>query len=73
MDLNENAEWYVRAMVTRGIMALEQSNHDGRKWLAGEGKDAAVSFRQSVEGMIAYQEQMLAEARQYIPMELLPR
>lgn len=70
MELNDNQQWYVRSMVIRGIMALEDNIAEGKKYLE---TDPPETFRQSVEGMVAYSEQLLREAKDYIPEELQPR
>lgn len=69
ITLDENARWYVRSMVFRGMQSIESDIAEGRKYL--EGDQVPATFRASIEGMIAYQEQLLREAKQYIPENLL--
>jgi hypothetical protein len=70
MELGENARWYVRIAINRGIMTTEESIALAEETL--EKLDADSPVRDSIEGMLAYNKQMLREMRQYIPPELLP-
>jgi len=65
--MDENERYYVRAAVGRGMMQLERDIEEGKRYLA---TDPPATFRQSIEGMVAYNEQMLREMKQYIPEEL---
>lgn len=66
--LDESQRWYTRAMVIRGMVALEQDIEAANEMLDKE--EIPGSIRASLKGMKAYNEQLLDEARQFVPGEL---
>lgn len=69
LELGDNALWYVRAAIARGLQSIENDNEKVRKELANN-PDIAPTFREMGEGMLRYNEQMLREMKQFIPDEL---
>ena len=65
------ANFYVRSAIHRGIAAVEDTIENGKKLLELEREKDLPSWAvESMEGMIAYHEQLLREMKQFIPEAL---
>lgn len=69
VTITENEAWYVRAMVSRGMDAIEEQIETTFKELA-KHPEVPKSIIASLEGIVGYNKQMLDEARKFIPESL---
>lgn len=69
--LPAEAVWYVRSMVARGIKELEDSIEECAKLAAKTDGDVPAWAKQSLAGAVAYNRQLLSEARKAIPDSFL--
>jgi hypothetical protein len=68
IELDANSEWYTKYCVARALRTLDQEATEGQELL--DSGTVPGSLQGALRHMIAHNEQLIREIRQYVPEAL---